>query len=179
MNRPPPIDAQAVFNAVKDIKKIVTRRGNRPGNMVVLLDPVNDDVILGTTADMTLDDTVSLLRVGLRGGKVDESDATRHEIAVLLTAAKLPEHFAVIAVDKHTAEYLFITHEVVLTPVVGEAMFQVGRLLGRMDAKAAIQRLAAGQTSPTPAIKVSVKPKYARFDTKLRWLINKLTLKAP
>lgn len=160
MNRPPPIDPKSVFNVVKEIKRTLNRRGNRPGNLVLLLDPSNDDVAIGTTDDMTLDATVGLLRIGLRGGKVDESDATRHEINVLLKQAKLPEAFLVIAEDKHTGEFVFITDSPVLVnPLVGEAMFQVGRLLGRMDAKAAVQRIAAGATNPNPSVKVEAKTK--------------------
>jgi hypothetical protein len=171
MNRPPPIDAKAVFNAVKEVKKTINRRGARPGNLVLILDPVNDDVVIGTTDDMTLDDTVALLRVGLRGGVEDSSDALRHEIICQLTAAKLPDHFAVLSLDKHTGKHLFITREVNLAPVVGEAMFQVGRLLGRMDAKAAVQRLAAGQTNPNPAIKLEAKPAVSKWQRVRNWVL--------
>lgn len=168
MNRPPPIDTKAVFNVVKDIKRTLNRRGGRPGNVVVMLDPVNDDVIVGTTEDVTLDDAMGLLRIGLRGGKIDESDATRHEIIVQLSAVNLPTAFAVIAVDKHTGEYTFITNGVNLAPVVGEAMFQVGRLMGRMDAKAAVQRIAAGATNSAPAVKLTTdKPSWAKRLIKL------------
>jgi hypothetical protein len=176
MNKPPPIDPRVVFEAVKDVKKTLNRKGARPGNLLLILDPVNDDVVIGTTGEMTLDETLSLLRMGLRGGTVDQAEATRHEIAVRLSSVKLPENFAVICVDKHTGEHLFFVHSVNLTLVVGEAMFQVGRLLGRMDAAQATKRASAGMVNPNPKVTLTAKPVSSGWRDKLSRFRSKFLL---
>jgi hypothetical protein len=144
-----------IYECVKDCRRALTRRGYRPGHLVLVVGH-GDDTIVGTTEDMTLTDARALLRLGLCGVVKDEpsQDQLKHEILVALRAAQLPAQFALVAHDRHTNLHHYVVNESVLPVAAGEALFQVGRLIGGLE----YRQRAASATRPEATTTVSTQP---------------------